>query len=119
MIPAVVAIFIATTEALAEVIVIIVLGNVIATIPVVRVLIGIGVLVVGAPPILTIGISGEEALFITVIYGFPKHIRAVLIGFVVAATAVVTIIRRRVKVRIIVVVVAITLEVPLLLIFVR
>ena len=117
--PAVVAIFITTAEALAEIVVVVVLGDVITIIAVVRVLIGIRALVVGTPAILPVCMSGEEALLITVIHGPAKDIGAVLIRLVVMAAAVVTIIRRRVEVRITVVIVAIVLEMHLLLIFVR
>jgi len=69
VIAAVVAIFIATTETLAKVIVVFALGHVVTTITVVRVLIGIRVLVAETPAILPVCPSGQEALLITVVHG--------------------------------------------------
>ena len=100
-----VAIFIATTETLAKVIVVFALGHIITTIAVVRVLIGIRTLVVGTPAILPVCSSGLEALLITVVHGLPKHIGAVLVRLVVAAVPVVTIVRVGVEIGITVIVV--------------
>jgi hypothetical protein len=117
-IAAVIAIFIAATEALAKVIVVFVLGYIKTIIAIVRVLIGIRALVVGSPVILPVGLSGEEALLITVVHGFSKQISAVLIRLVIAAAAVITIVRSRVEVGIIVVIVAIIPQAHLLLAYV-
>jgi hypothetical protein len=67
LIPAVVAVFVAPTEALAKVIVVVVPVYVIAVITVVRVLIGIRVSVIGTPAILAVCPSGSEAFLIAVI----------------------------------------------------
>src|ERR1700693_172600 len=107
---AAVAIAIAATESLAEIIVVVFLGYIITTIAVVRVLIGIRVLVVGAPAILPVRLSGEKAFLIAVVYCLPEHIGAVLIGLVVLAATVVAIVRSCVEVWIVVVIVAIVLE---------
>jgi hypothetical protein len=64
-IAAVVAIFIAATETLAEVEVIFASVYVIATIAVIRVPIGIRVLVVATPSVVPVCLSGAEALRIT------------------------------------------------------
>ena len=71
MIVAVEAIFIAATEALAEVVVVFVLLYVIAIIAVVRIPIGIRVLIVGTPPILPVCLPGAKAFLIAVVYGLP------------------------------------------------
>ena len=117
--PAVIAVFITAAEAFAEVVVVVCLIDIITVIAVVRVLIGVRVLVVGTPAILPVCLSSEEALLVTVVYGPPELIGAVLIGVVVAAAPVVTIIRRRVEVWIAVVIVATVLETQFLLTFVR
>ena len=65
------AIFITALEALAEVVVVVFLGYIIPVITVVRVLIGIRVLIVGAPAILAVCLSGEKALLIPVVHGLP------------------------------------------------
>ncbi len=111
-----VAIFITTLEALTEVVVIIVLAYVITIIAVVGVLIGIRLCVVGIPVVLPVCPSSIVAFLIAVIDGLPEQIRAVLVCLVVAAAAIVTIIRRRVEVRIsAVVMIAIILDAQLLL----
>ena len=115
MIAVVVAIFIAATETLAKIVVVVVLGYVITVIAVVRVLIGKRVLVVGSPAILPVCLSGAEAFLITVVHGPPKHICTVLIRFVVAAATVVTITGSRIEVWITVVIVALVLETHVLL----
>jgi len=115
LIAVVVAIFIAATETLAKVVVVVVLGYIITVIAVVRVLIGIRVLIAGGPAILPVCLSGTEAFLITVVHGLPKQICAVFIRLVVAAATVVTIIGSRVEVRIIVVIVALVLETHVLL----
>ena len=90
--PVVVAIFITAAETLAKIVVVVVLGYVITIVAVVRVLIGIRVLVVGAPAILPVGLPGKEALLITVVHSAPERIGAVLIRFVVMAATVITIV---------------------------
>lgn len=104
MIAAVVAIFVATTEALAKVVVIVVPVYVITVIAVVGVLIGITVSVVGTPPILAVCLSGPEAFLVTVVNGLAQKICAVLISLVVATATMVTIDRSRVEVRIAIVI---------------
>jgi len=115
LIAVVVAIFIAATETLAKVVVVVVLGYIITVIAVVRVLIGKRVLVVGGPAILPVCPSGAEAFLITVVHGLPKQICAVSIRLVVSAATVVTIIGSRVEVWIIAVIVALVLETHVLL----
>lgn len=116
LIAAVMAIFIAATEALAEVVVVLVLVYVKAIIAVVRVLIGIRVLIAVAPTILPVCLSGAEALLIAIVYGLLEQICSVLIRFVVPAATIVTIVRSRVEVGItIVIVVLLILDTYLLL----
>jgi len=107
---AAVAILIAATESLTEIIVVVVLGYIITTIAVVRVLIGIRILGVRLPAILAVRLSGMKALLIPVVHGLAKHIGAVSIRLVVLAVPVVTIVGSCVKVWIAVVIVAIVLE---------
>src|ERR1051325_11904042 len=113
---AVVAILIAATEALAEVIVVVIPLYVIAIIPVIRILIGIRVPVVGCPAILSVCLSSTKTLLIAVVHGLPERLCAVLIRLVVAAFARGPIARGRVEVWIVTVVVAtLILETNLLL----
>jgi len=60
---------IATTEALAKIVIVVVPVYVVAVIPVVCVLIGIRVSVVGTPAILAVRLSSPEAFLITVVNG--------------------------------------------------
>ncbi len=115
-IAAVVAIFIAALEALAEVVVVVLLAYVITIIAVVGILIGKRVFVVGTPAVLPVCPPGIVALLIAVIEGLPEQIRAVFVGFVIVAAAIVTIIRGRVEVRIATeVVIAVIVDAQLLL----
>ena len=116
LIPAVVAILIAATESLAEVVVVVTLIYVVAVVPVVRVLIGVRILVVGAPPILAVCASGEKALLVTVINGLAEKISPVLIRLEVIAATMITKTRSRVVVRITIVIVVVVLEKYLLLV---
>jgi len=102
---AIVAIFVAATEALAEVIVVIIPLYVIAIITVVGILIGVRVLVVGLPAILPVCLSSTKAFLIAVVHGPPERLCAVLIRLVVAATARVPITWGRVEVWIVTVVI--------------
>jgi hypothetical protein len=104
-IAAVVAILVAATEALPEIVVVVVLGQIIATIAVVRVPISIGVLVVGTPPILPVCLTGAEAFLVAVVYGLPEQVCAIFIRLVVAAATIVTVARSRVVLRITLVIV--------------
>ena len=63
------AVFIAVTKALAKIVVVLVLVDVIARIAIVRVLIGERALVVGMPAILPVCFSSAEALLVTVVHG--------------------------------------------------
>jgi hypothetical protein len=105
LITAAVAVFIATLEAFAEIIVVVVLGQIVATVAVVRVPIGIRVALVGMPAILPICLSGAEAFLVAVVYSLPEQVCAILIRLVVPAATIVTITRSRVVVRITIVVV--------------
>jgi len=105
LIAAVESVFIPATEALAEVVVVVGLSYIIAAIAVVRVPIGIRVLIVGPPAILTVGLPRLEAFLITIVHCLPKQIYAVLICLVVAAAKIVTIGRCRVEVGITIVIV--------------
>ena len=115
LIAVVVAIFVTAPEALTEIVVVVVLAYVIAIIAVVGVLIGKRVFVVdpSGPAGLPIRYL---CLLIAVIEGLPEQISAVFVGFVVAAAAIVTIIRGRVEVRIATeVMIAVILDAQLLL----
>jgi len=118
LIAAVVAIFIAALETLTKVVVVVGPRYIKTTIAVVRVLISIRALVVKAPPVLPVGLSGKEALLITVIHGLPKHIGAVLIRLIVPTATPVTIVRSGVEEWITVVIVTIVPEIHLLLTYV-
>jgi len=110
-----VTIFIPATEALAKIVVVVVLVYIIAGVAVVSILIGIGVLVVGEPPILSVRLSGSKAFLITVVHGLPEQICTVSIDLIVAAATIITIDRSSVEVRItVVVVVALVLDACLL-----
>ena len=67
-----VAILVAAPEALAKVVVVGILVDIIAVIAVVRVLICEGVLIAGTPAILPVCRSGVETFRITIVHGLPE-----------------------------------------------
>lgn len=111
----VVAVFVAPLEALAKVISVVFRVNVVAVVAVGRVLVGIALAEVGAPIVLTVGLSGAEAFLIAIVHRLAQRVGAVLIDFVVGAAAVVTINRSGIEVGIIVVVVPFFAETPVLI----
>ena len=118
LITAVVAVLIAATESLAEVVVVIVPVDIKAIVAEVRVLIGVRVLVVGMPPVLAVCLSGPEAFAVAVVHCLPQHIGAVLIDLVVVAAALVPINRGGVIVGVsVIVAVALVLKTKLFLSF--
>jgi hypothetical protein len=79
-------------------------------------LVGIGILRVGAPAILLVGLSCLKALLIAEVHGLPEHIRPVLICLVVPAAPRVPPVWSRIEVGItIVIIVALVLETEMLL----
>jgi hypothetical protein len=116
LIVAAVAVFVPATETLAEVVVVVVRVHVVTVVPVVRILIGKGVLVARTPAILAICVSGPVAFLVPVVHGLTEKIRAVLIRRVEDAGPIVAIDRSGEEVRIARVVgVAVVLEEDLLL----
>ncbi len=63
------------------------------------------------PPVLAVGLSGKEALLVTVVHGLPKQVGAVSVRLAVPAAAPVAIVRSRVEGGIVVVIVAVVAEV--------
>src|SRR5450759_2089585 len=113
---AVIAIFIAATEALAEVVAVVVPLYVEATISVVPILIGIRIPVIERPAIVPVCLSSPETLLIAIVHGLPEHDGAVLIRLVISASTRVPIAWRRVEVGVTaVVVVGCVLDTQLLL----
>lgn len=104
MITSVIAILITPAETLSEIIVVIGLSDVVAVVAVVCVLIGIRVLISGRIAVLPCGLSGLISLRISIVHCLPKRVRAVLVGLVVAATAIVAIDGSCVVIRIVVIV---------------
>jgi hypothetical protein len=90
---------------LTEIVVVFIPVYIVATVAVVRILIGISVPVVGAPAVLTVSLSGSEALLIAIVHGLAEDIGAVLIDFIVAAAATVAPTRGGVEIRVMVVIV--------------
>jgi hypothetical protein len=105
LIAAAVSVFVAALEALAEIVVIVVLGQIVATVAVVRVPVGIRVAVVGMPAILPVCLSSGEAFLVAIVHGLPEQVCAILIRLVVAAATIVAIARSCVVVRITIVIV--------------
>jgi len=102
---AAVSILIAATEALAKIVVVVVLGEIVATIAIVRIPISIRALVIGTLVILAVCLTGAEAFLVAVVHGLPKQVCAILIRLVVGAATIVTIARSRLVVRITLVIV--------------
>ena len=114
---AVVAVFIAATEALPEVVVVVITVYIEAVIAVIGILIGIRVPVVRSPAILPVRLSSVKTLLIAVVHSSPEQVCAVLIGLVVATSPTVSIARGSGEVGIrAVVVVALILDTQLLLV---
>ena len=109
-IAAVIAILIASTESLAEVIVVVVSLNVITVVAVVRVLIAVRTPVIGTPAIFAVCRSGVKSFLVTVVHRLAKRVRAILIRLVVVAATLVAIDRSCVEVRI-----SIVIGVPVIL----
>jgi hypothetical protein len=114
-IPAVEAVFVASTEALPKVVVVVGPLNVIAVVAEVGVLIGVAVLVAETPMILSVGLASPEAFLIAVVHGLSKKIGAVLIRLVVTAATIVAIARHGDEERIVIVVGVMVVEIHLLL----
>ena len=104
---AVVAVFIAATKSLAEIILVFILVHVIAIIAIACILIGIRVSVVRSPPVLLVCLAGMEAFLIAIVHGLSEYICTVLIRFVAPAATIVTIRWSRVEVWIAIVVIVI------------
>jgi hypothetical protein len=100
----VVAIFVAATKTLPEIVVVVVPFYVIAVITVVRVPISVRVSVVVTPAILAVCPPCPETFLITIVNGLAKIIRAVLVGLVVVARTTITIGWSRIEIRIAVVI---------------
>ncbi len=93
---AVVPVLIAAPEALTEVVTVLVQIDIVPVITVGRVLIGVGISVIGAPPVLSVRLASAHAFLVTEVHGLPKHIGAVLIRLVISTTAIVAIAVRRI-----------------------
>jgi len=115
LIAAVVAVFIAATKALTEVIVVVAPVYVITTVAVVCVLVGIRVFVIRTPMVFPVGLAGAETFIVAIVHRLPQRLRAVFVRFIVLAAAIVSIGRRRVKIRVTIVIEAIVPEMDLLL----
>src|SRR3546814_10548494 len=92
-------------EALAEVVVLLVWGNVIAVVGVVGVLVGVAVAVVVAPVVLAVGAAGVQAFLVAVVDGLADQVGAVAVGPLPVALVGVAVAVGRVVVRVVVVVV--------------
>lgn len=91
LIAAGITIFVPALEALTEVVVVVSLVDVVSVIAVVCVLIGVGVLVVGAPAVFAVRLSCQKSLLIAIVDALAKQVCSVLIHLVVAAAAQITI----------------------------
>src|SRR5690606_23272082 len=102
---AVVAVIVAALEALAEVVVVLALRDVIAVVAVAGVLVGVAVAVVGAPAVLAVGAAGMQPFLVAVVDGLADQRGAVVVRPVPVALVGVPVAGGRVVVRIVVVVV--------------
>jgi hypothetical protein len=93
---AVVPVLIAAPEALAKVVAVLVQIDVVTVITVGRVLIGVGVAVVEAPPVLAVRLARAHAFLVTQVHRLTEHIGTVLIRLVISTTAIVAIAVRRI-----------------------
>jgi len=89
--PTVIAVLITASEALAEVVAVVVDANVVTAIPEGRVLVGERVVVIESPAVLTIRLTRSDAFLVTVPQSLPELIRCVLIRIVVSPAAIVAV----------------------------
>jgi len=112
----VIAVLISALKSFAEIVVVVIPLHVVAVVAVVRILVGVGALIVRIPPVLTIGLSGAVSLLVAVVCRLPEHVGAVLVRLVVVPASVVLVDRCRIKIRIVVIVGApVILQIELLL----
>jgi hypothetical protein len=91
---AIVAVLIAAIEAFAEVVAVLIQINVITIVTVGCILICVRIFIAEARTILSVGLSGANALPIAVVHSLPEHIHTILIRPVVSTATRVTIARR-------------------------
>jgi hypothetical protein len=116
LIAAPIAIIITAPEALAEIVVVGVLVDIIAGVAIVRVLVGEGVLITGTPPVHPVRLPGLEAFRITIVHGLPEQVCAILIYLIIGARTKVSISRSRIEIWIsVIIMVAVIPETYLLL----
>ncbi len=89
---AVVAVFVAAVEALTEIVLILAQVHVVTIVTVAAILVAEGVLRIKAPAVFAIRLARAKTFRVTVVDRLTEHVRAVAIGFVVTATAVVAIV---------------------------
>jgi hypothetical protein len=93
---AVVPVLIAAPEALAKVVAVLVQIDIVTVITVGRVLIGVGIAVIGAPPVLPVRLARAHTFLVPKVHGLSEHIGPVLIRLVISTTAIVAIAIRRI-----------------------
>ena len=98
LITAVISVFIAMAEPLAEVVVVSGLIFVIPVVTEIGVLVGIAVTIVVVPSVFPIGSAGFKALLVAVIHRPPQQVCAILVYLVIRPGPVVSINRRRIEV---------------------
>ena len=108
-------IFVTASKPLAKVVVVVGPVYIIAAVPEVRVLIRVRVFVIGAPMVVPVRFAGAEAFLIPMVRRPAQHFRAVFVGFIVAAAAIVAIDRRRIEIRVAIVVESMVPEMDVLL----
>ena len=111
---AVISVLVAAAEALAEVVVVVGLVNIGAVIAIVGVLVGVILLVIAIPLILAGGLAGAKPFSIPVVDRLAKHLRPILVGFVIIPVAIVAIAGSGIEVGV-AVIVASALQIYLLL----
>jgi hypothetical protein len=98
------AIFVAAAKAFPKIIVVVGLVDIVATVSVISVLVGERGLIVAVPAVFAVGGACAEPFLIAVVHSLSQQIRAVLIGLIICAAAVVAINRSCIEVRIVVVI---------------
>jgi len=92
LVSAVVTVLVASLKALSEIVTVIIGCDVIAVITEQRFLIGVGILIVELPTVLTVRLTSIESLFVTVVDRVTKHLYSVLARVIHLTTAVITIV---------------------------
>lgn len=88
----VVTVLVSSFEALTEIVTIFVHRDVVVIVTVGGILVAIRILVIAAPVVVPVSLSGLQTRFVTIIQGVTEHLRTILAGVVILAAAIVSVV---------------------------